>query len=144
MDNLFANKGSLPHLQFLFLCDNIVQHEDRQIDVTGLLSHVLDLDLPPLHVAPLQITTTLVVGIYSEDSFRAYALSVTTQDPDGNQAPLHSSQIGFTNGEYSPIKYETYDLTFFKPGIYWFNAYLDDRLVGRYPLVIGHTPMSNS
>jgi hypothetical protein len=95
--------------------------------------------MPPLH-----LTTKLVVGIYSEDRFRGYALNVTTQEPDGTEAPLFNSQIGLLGDEYVPIKFQAYDLTFLNPGTYWFNAYLDGRLVGQYPLTIDYAPMSSS
>ena len=137
------NNQLSPHLQFFFLCDEIVQREDRQINVTGMLSHVLFTDAP-LRMPPLHLTTKLVVGIYSADRFRAYTLRVMMQESGEPEDPLFNSQIGYIDGEYVPIKFQTYDLTFLKPGVYWFNAYLDNRLVGRYPLAIDYAPMSNS
>ena len=137
------NNKPTPHLQFFFLCDEIVQREDRQIDVSGILSHVLFSDAP-LKMPPLQLTTKLAVGIYSADRFRAYALRVVTVEPNGTEAPLHDTQIGLVGDRYTPIIAQTFSLTFLAPGTYWFNAYLDGQLAGQYPLIIEYVPMSQS
>jgi hypothetical protein len=137
------NKLTTPHLQFFFLCDSIVQREDRQIDVNGLITHFLFTNAP-LKMPPSTAAATIVVGIYSQDRFKMYALRVTVQEPDGSEYPLWETKIGFVNEDYSPIKFQTYDLKFLKPDTYWFNAYLNNHLVGQYPLAVDYASMSNS
>ena len=132
-----------PYLRFFFFCDSVVQRDDRQIDVTGLLSDCLFTNVP-IQMPPCELTFTMVVGIHSEDRFATYALKVTAQDKGKPEEPIWRSQIGLINDQYKPIKIQSYDVTFRQPGTYWFNAYLDGELAGRYPLTVEYAPMSTS
>ncbi len=129
-----------PHLRFFFLCETIaVRDDDRQIDVTGLLSSYLFTGVT-VKMPPCKLTTTLVVGIYSEDHSATYALKVTAQSPGNPELRLWKSQMGLVNGEYVSMARQPCDLEFSLPGTYWFNAYLDGDLFGRYPLTVEYSP----
>lgn len=62
-----------------------------------------------------------------------------------NIVAVHPNVISrfLDSGELGYYK-RLYDLSFRKPGTYWFNAYLDGEIAGRYPLVIEYAPISNS
>ncbi len=140
---LVSNSQKSPYLRFFFLCDKVVQHEDRRVDVSGIISDCLFTNIQ-LKMPPSELTVTMVVGIHSEDRFRTYALRVGVEELDRPEVSIWNSRIGLIDGQYHPIKTLTYDLTFMRPGIFWFNAYLDGDLVGRYPLSIEYAPISDS
>lgn len=142
MNNLL-NLDSKPHVQYFFLCDAVQQHDDRRIDVSGLLSDWLFTDLTE-RMQPVKIDALLVIGIHTQDRFRSYNLRVTAAERGKTEATALSSQIGLVDGEFTPIKCQRIDITFSSPGIYWLNAYLDGDLVARYPLTVEYAQMSPS
>ena len=143
MQILNPQSSPAPYLRFFFLCDSVMQRDDRQIDVTGLLSDCLFTNVP-VRMPPCQLTITLVVGIHSEDRFATYALKVTTQEAGQPENTIWRTQMGLVNDEQIPMKFQRYDVTFQQPGTYWFNAYLDGDLAGRYPLTVEYAPISNN
>jgi hypothetical protein len=134
---------SRPYIRYLFLCDSIQQREDRQIDVSGLLSDCLFTDLTEKMQRAI-LSALLVVGIHTEDRFRSYSLRVTAEEPGKGEATVLQSTIGFVDGTFTPIKCQRIDITVLRPGTFWFNAYLDDALAARYPLTVEYAQMSSS
>ncbi|MET0625729.1 MAG: hypothetical protein ABW250_22530 [Pyrinomonadaceae bacterium] len=132
-----------PYLQFVFLCDDIVQHEDREIDVIHLVTHLLFMNDPP-RMPPSPFSAKVVVGIGGGDRFSSYPLLVTMVGTDGSESPLWDTAVGFTGEEYSPIKVQQFDFTFLEPGTYWFNVYLEGRPAGRYPVTVEYMPAGTS
>ena len=131
------------HVRFMFLCDSIQKGDDRQIDVSGIISDLLFTDLTE-KMQPVDLDALLVVGIQTEDRFRRYGLTVKVEEAGRPEEVLLYSPIGFVDGEFLPIKCQRIDIRIHRPGTFWFNAYLDDALAARYPLTVEYAQMSPS
>jgi hypothetical protein len=127
----------------MFLCDSIEQGDDRQIDVSGIISDLLFTDLTET-MQPVELDALLVIGIHAEDRFRRYGLSVRVEEAGSQEQPLLHSSIGFVDGEFLPIKCQRIDIKLERPSTFWFNAYLDDALAARYPLTVEYAQISPS
>jgi hypothetical protein len=130
-------------IRFMFLCDAIHQGDDRQLDVSGLVSDLLFTDLTE-QMQPVDLDALLVVGIHTEDRFRQYGLTVRVEEAGRPEEPLLHSPIGLVGGEFLPMKCQRIDIKVHGPGTFWFNAYLDDVLAARYPLSVEYAQMSPS
>jgi len=142
MNNLL-NLDPTPHIRYFFLCDSLQEHDDRSIDVSGLLSDWLFTDLTE-KMQPVKIDALMVIGIQTEDRFRSYNLRITAAERGKVEETILSSTIGFVDGVFTPIKCQRVDIGFSSPGTFWLNAYLDGDLLARYPLTVEYAQMSPS
>jgi len=130
-------------VRFMFLCDAIHQGDDRQLDISRLISDLLFTDLTE-KMQPIDLDALLVIGIHTEDRFRRYGMTVKVEEAGRPEETLLYSPIGFVDGEFLPIKCQRVDIKLHAPGTFWFNAYVDDVLAARYPLTVEYAQVSPS
>lgn len=134
---------SVPHLSYILICDDAAMDEKGNLNVEGILSRYLYVN-EPVNMPPLRLNIKVVLGTYCEDEFATHTIRFAILAPDGIEADLGNSQIGYLDGEYHPIKIIDFGFLIGAPGTYWIKVYLGARVWGQYPLTISYLQMSNS
>lgn len=128
-----------PYLQMAFFCEKVLREADgvhsfiRQVD--RLTTTASGLAAPAKMPAATQ-TLFLAITIKSGGARGSHEIKVLRERPSGmrDTAPVLAMTIFFEGEERGVGLFGPITMTFEEEGLYWFDLYVDDKLLTRMPI----------
>jgi hypothetical protein len=131
-----------PFLAGAFVCEKVLEDKDKALSairIVDTFTYILGNDTPPDIPSeekrlPVQITALLMFK--SGNAPGEHSVRVVMVSPTGkiNEEEAYTNKITFTDDEASGANITLHTtIAVIKGGVFWFNVYVDDKLVTRIP-----------
>jgi hypothetical protein len=137
-----STKKGGPYLAAALFCENVIEDKENVLSAIRLVDRML-LNLvgaPPDFPSKenrLQVPVTILLCFKTGDFPGEHTVSIVATSPSGKKNPVVDQKLAFTtqkNGGANWIARTT--LAVFSGGVFWFDVYVDNKLITRMPLEI--------
>lgn len=134
-----------PYLQAAVFCEKVLQEKDGVVSLIRVVDRLIFMASgaePPEKMPPMTLTTTAFLAFKSGIAKGSSTIKLVPIDPDGKRMTQEALLPVFFEGDDQGSNV-TLNLTLQmkQEGLYWFEVYLDERLVTRMPLRVVYQRM---
>jgi hypothetical protein len=128
-----------PYLTLAVLCERVLQEKDDAISLIRLIDRFV-IALPALTAdgtfeSPALISFSIVVGLRSE-SAGEHEIVITLKNPDGTTLGSGTGTVVLQGGGHGANLATKLDVAIARPGAYWFEVGVAERVLSRVPLQV--------
>ena len=138
-DRAIVNSNG-PYLGAAFLCEKVIEDKEGVLSAIRIVDRIVNTAVGPGAPADMPntpVALTLVLTFKSGGAQGRQDVRITIERPDGLRSDLASSlSILMEGAERGANLILNLGLTMTQEGLYWFDVFLNDRLVTRVPLRI--------
>ncbi|HEV3449237.1 MAG TPA: hypothetical protein VG099_31665 [Gemmataceae bacterium] len=132
-----------PYLATAVFCDNVLREHDGTISAIRMVDQVrigIPANAPadvPSKEKRVQVITTGLLCFKTGDYPGSHKIRIVMESPDGKISEQQERMLEFTPHEHGGgnLIFPT-SIMVYRGGLFWFNVYLDDKLMTRMPLAI--------
>jgi hypothetical protein len=126
-----------PYLKTAVLCERVLREADgvpSLIRIVDRIIHTRSGPDAPIEMPPLSHNLTAFVSLTSGQARGSYEIRIELEEPSGLRKPPMISTVLFEGEDKGVNLVLNMAATFEYQGLYWFNVYLDDKLLTKMPL----------
>lgn len=141
----YDDKG--PHLQMAVLCERALQEKDGVLSVIRVVDRtIVTVTAPnaPEQMPPFNHSMTLVISFKAGAARGRQTLKIVPEDPAGQSLKAIELPVLFEGEDKGVNQTIQYTFTVNTEGLYWFDVFLDSRLVTRMPLRVVYNRIQTS
>lgn len=130
-----------PYLLMAVICQRAQQDQYGSFSIINILEHLVagsDDPNAPEQMPTFRLEANLVVMFASGDAIGDRSVIIVAEEPDGERLQPVEQKITLRGGDQRSTIVSSLSLDISKTGVYWFDVFLEDRLVTRIPLRIGY------
>lgn len=126
-----------PYLKTAVLCERVLREADgvpSLIRIVDRIIHTRSGPDAPIEMPPLSHNLIAFVSVTSGQARGSYEIRIELEEPSGLRKPPMISTVLFEGEDKGVNLVLNMAATFEYQGLYWFNVYLDDKLLTKMPL----------
>lgn len=133
-----------PYVKAAFFCEKVLREVDGVLTFVRIVDRITVTATGPVapnEMPPTRYDLSNVVILVAGRALGRHDLTITPELPSGQlQTPVVAISVNFDGRPQSAVNIiGQFTMQFELEGIYWFNVYLDDRLIARMPLSVVYT-----
>lgn len=125
-----------PYVQVAAFCDQVIEGKDGVLSLIRLVDTLTHAEVgpqPPLEMPPVPYKLKLVLTLKSGRARGRYEIRIVPRLPSGETKPPFVTSIHLEGDERGMNLIMDMHFIFEMEGLYWFDVYLDNRLITRLP-----------
>jgi hypothetical protein len=126
-----------PYLKTAVLCQHVLREIDNVpslIRIIDRITHTRTGPDAPLEMPPVSYNLTAFISLTSGEARGSHEISIELEEPSGLRKPSMTGTVLFEGEDKGVNLVLNIATTFEHQGLYWFNVYLDDKLLTKIPL----------
>ena len=135
-----------PYLKTAVFCEHVLREVDGVPSLIRIVDRVTHTrtgpDAPP-EMPPVSHNLRAVISLTSGEARGSHEIRVEMEEPSGIRKPSMSSSVLFEGEDKGVNVVLNMTVTFEYQGLYWFNVYLDDKLLTKMPLRVIYSRMTH-
>ncbi len=127
-----------PYLKTAVLCEHVLREKDDVPSLIRIIDRIIhtrtDPDAP-IEMPPVSYNLRAFISLTSGEARGSHELKIELEEPSGlRKPPMMVSTVLFEGEDKGVNLVVNMATTFEYQGLYWFNLYLDDKLLTKMPL----------
>lgn len=126
-----------PYLKTAVFCEHVLREVDgvpSLIRIVDRITHTRTGPDAPAEMPPVSYNLRVFISLTSGEARGSHEVKIELEEPSGLRKPSMSSTVLFEGEDKGVNLVLNIAATFEYQGLYWFNVYLDDKLLTKMPL----------
>jgi hypothetical protein len=126
-----------PYLKTAVLCERVLREADGVSSLIRIVDRIIHTRTgpdAPVEMPPVSYNLTAFISLTSGQAKGSYDVKIELEEPSGIRKSPMASTVLFEGEDKGVNLVLNVAATFQYQGLYWFNVYLDDKLLTKMPL----------
>ena len=135
-----------PYLKTAVFCEHVLREVDgvpSLIRIVDRITHTRTGPDAPVEMPPVSHNLRAFISLASGEMRGSSEIKIELEEPSGLRKPSMASSVLFEGEDKGVNLVLNMTTTFEYQGLYWFNVYLDDKLLTRMPLRVIYSRMTH-
>ena len=134
-----------PYLQMAVFCEKVLQEKDGVVSAIRIIDRINQTATgpnAPQAMAPFDYQLTGLITLKSGSARGGVQVEIEPEMPSGLRKPRVTMTAQMEGNERGQNLIMNMKMRFEEPGVYWFNVYVDGRLITKMPLGVQYSRIS--
>ena len=126
-----------PYLKTAVFCEHVLREADGVPSLVRIIDRIIHTRTgpeAPIEMPPISYNLKAFISLTSGEARGSHEVKIELEEPSGLRKPSMASTVLFEGEDKGVNLVLDMASTFQHQGLYWFNIYLDDRLLTKMPL----------
>jgi hypothetical protein len=126
-----------PYLKTAVFCEHVLREVDgvpSLVRIVDRITHTRTGPDAPVEMPPVPYNLRAFISLTSGEARGSHEVKIELEEPSGLRKPSMASTVLFEGEDKGVNLVLNIAATFEHQGLYWFNVYLDDKLLTKMPL----------